>query len=203
MSKRVYISADYDTDDRGDTDVVNILNKWATDNLHSVNFVDMAKVASGSVSKNKDCRSCELKREFNIQINVSSICIFIVGDKTSNRKAGSYCFRATKEQSDCTCTPYKKNALGEKACKVVSTSTPGENDDIGNINTYAYLEHEFKQSIKKNKNIIILYNSMIKQSKWLPSYMSEYKEIARPFWRKDENDNEVGDYQYIKEALGF
>ena len=37
MSKRVYISADY-SENSGDRNVVNLLNKWGTDNLHKVDF---------------------------------------------------------------------------------------------------------------------------------------------------------------------
>lgn len=90
MSKRVYISADYSMD-RGDRDVVMLLNKWGADEQHKVDFIDMSKVASGSVSDYSDCRPCDLKQEFNQQINASSAVIFIVGDKTANRKAGSSC----------------------------------------------------------------------------------------------------------------
>ena len=71
MSKQVYISADYAEYD-GDRDVVEELNKWGSDNFHKVDFIDMSKVASGSVSKNPDCRICDLKQEFNRQINASS-----------------------------------------------------------------------------------------------------------------------------------
>ena len=46
MSKQVYISADYAEYD-GDRDVVEELNKWGSDNLHKVDFIDMSKVASG------------------------------------------------------------------------------------------------------------------------------------------------------------
>lgn len=54
MSKRVYISADYDPGN-GDRNVVDELNKWGKDDLHKVDFVDMAKVVSGSVSTNPGC----------------------------------------------------------------------------------------------------------------------------------------------------
>lgn len=50
MGKRVYISADY-SEGSGDRNVVETLNKWSADNLHKVDFVDMAKVVSGSVSE--------------------------------------------------------------------------------------------------------------------------------------------------------
>ena len=43
MSKRVYISADYDLNN-GDRDVVDELNKWGNDSLHKVDFIDMIKV---------------------------------------------------------------------------------------------------------------------------------------------------------------
>ena len=55
MSKQVYISADYSEND-GDREVVKELNKWGQDNLHKVDFIDMSQVASGSVSKDSDCR---------------------------------------------------------------------------------------------------------------------------------------------------
>ena len=60
MRKRVYISADYSMSS-GDRNVVEELNKWGNDDLHKVDFIDMAKVVSGSVSENSDCRICDLK----------------------------------------------------------------------------------------------------------------------------------------------
>ena len=62
---RVYISADY-SEESGDREVVEVLNKWSNDKLHKVNFLDMAQVVSGSVSKDPDCRPCDLKKEFNV-----------------------------------------------------------------------------------------------------------------------------------------
>ncbi len=202
MRKQVYISADYAEYD-GDREVVEELNKWGTDNLHKVDFIDMAKVASGSVSSDPNCRICDLKKEFNQQINASSAVIFVVGDKTALRTAGSACKRADNDQSFCSCTPYKQNINGTKTCKVFFTSTPGANDDVGCINSFSYLKHEFKQAEKKNKKIIVVYNSLRKESDWLPSYMSKYKDIARPFWIKNFRGDKVGDYSYIKEVLGF
>ena len=106
MSKRVYISADY-SDDSGDRKVVELLNGWGKDDLHIVDFVDMAKVVSGSISSDSDCRPCDLKKEFNNQINASSAVIIVIGDKTAIRTAGSNCSRVTKDRNDCSCTPYK------------------------------------------------------------------------------------------------
>lgn len=202
MSKRVYISADYDPCN-GDQAVVEELTKWGSDNLHKVDFIDMAQVASGSVSDNSDCRICDLKAEFNRQINASSAVIFVVGDMTGSRTAGSCCERAFKEQSQCFCTPYKQNANGTKACKVFITFKPGEKDDYGCINSWSYLRHEFEQAKKKEKTIIIIYNSTRKETSWLPSYMSGYEEEAVPFWKYDDSGKKVGDYSYIKEVLGF
>lgn len=202
MSKRVYISADY-SKDSGDRNVVDILNQWGTDNRHKVDFIDMSKVVSGSISKDPDCRPCDLKKEFNQQINASSAVIFVVGDKTAFRKAGSSCSRATTDQIYCSCTPYKQNTNGSKSCKVFYTSTPGANDDVGNINTYSYLRHEFEQAKKRKKPIIVVYNSLRKESSWLPSYMADYESDAQPFWTKNSMGEKVGNYAYIKEVLGY
>ena len=202
MRKQVYISADYDCFS-GDQDVVKELNRWGNDNIHKVDFVDMSKVSSGSVANSDDCRICDLKAEFNRQINASSAVIFVVGDMTGARTAGSKCERINKDQTECFCAPYKQNVGGVKTCKVVSTSTPGENDDCGNINKYSYLRHEFEQAKKKKKTIIIVYNSTRKETSWLPSYMDGYENNAIPFWKYDENGKKVGDYFYIKEVLGF
>lgn len=202
MSKRVYISADYDSS-YGDQIVVKELIKWGRDDLHKVSFIDMAQVESGSVSESCDCRICDLKQEFNRQINASSAVIFVVGDKTKIRMAGSSCNRASKDRDECTCTPYKQNTNGMKSCKVSSTVTPGKDDDVGCINSYSYLRHEFEQAKKKNKKIIILYNSIRKEQIWLPTYMEGYEDYAYPFWMIDTHGNRVGNYLHIKKELGF
>lgn len=201
MSKRVYISADYSEDD-GDRIVVDELHKWGSDDLHKVDFVDMALVVSGSVSNSQECRPCDLKAEFNKQINASSAVIFVIGDKTASRVAGSSCLRMINGVS-CTCTPYKQNANGSKACKIAFTKTPGSDEDYGEINSLSYLQHEFEQAKKKGKTIIIVYNSLYKQPTWMPSYMSGYKDAAQPFWVYDKNLNKVGNYAFIKKALGY
>lgn len=202
MRKQVYISADYDRLN-GDQDVVNELNKWGNDSLHKVDFTDMSKVSSGSVANGSDCRICDLKAEFNRQINASSAVLFVVGDMTGSRTAGSGCERATKGQGQCFCTPYKQNVNGIKTCKIFSTFTPSEDGDVGNINGYSYLRHEFEQAKKKKKTIIIVYNSTRKETNWLPSYMNGYENYAKPFWKYDDYGRKVGDYSYIKEVLGF
>ncbi len=201
MSKQVYISADYDIDS-GDRDVVEILNTWGSDNYHKVDFIDMSKVVSGSVSENPDCRACDLKSEFNRQINASSAVIFVVGDKTSIRTAGSICQRNEKGQALSYCTPYKQNTKGTELCKVMSTVSAGLNN-VGSINTYSYLRHEFEQAKKAGKTIIIVYNSLRKEASWLPLYMKEYENIARPFWKINVYGNKVGDYDSLKKELGF
>lgn len=201
MSKRVYISADCSEKD-GDRDVIEILHTWGTDNRHKTDFVDTAQVVSGSVADDDDCRPCDLKKEFNDQINASSAVIFIIGDKTASRTAGSSCQRL-KEGAGCDCTPYKQNTNGKTTCKWNSTSEADPDGDIGNINDYSYLKHEFKQAERKKKTIIVVYNSLNRQSGWLPSYMSDYEENAHPFWKKNAYGDKVGDYQYIKEALGY
>lgn len=200
MSKQVYISADYDPRN-GDRDVVNEICKWCEDPGRKLAFYDTANPSCGSVSADSDCRPCDLKKEFNSQINASSAVIFVVGDKTAQRTAGSSCKRMG-QQGICACTPYKQNVNGTKWCKY-SATCPATGPDIGNINDYSYLEHEFRQAVQRNKNIVIVYNSLNYQSSWLPSYMSGYADEAHPFWTKNSFGNRVGDYQYIKKALGY
>lgn len=202
VSKKVYISADYDCED-GDSNVAEILNKWGKDNKRIVEFIDMAKVVSGSVSEDPDCRACDLKNEFNKQINVSSVVIFIVGDKTRKRKAGSICPRVHNIYSNSKCTPYKGNANGLCDCKVKRLIKQKDTTDINYVNDYSYLQHEFEQAKFKGKDIIILYNSSRKENHWLPSYMSGYEEIAEPFWVKNEKGSYVENYKYIKKRLGY
>ncbi len=202
MSKRVYISADYAPND-GDRSVIDELHKWGNDNLHKVDYCDTAQVASGSVSNNSNCRPCDLKLEFNRQINASSAAIFVIGDKTASRTAGNSCKRLSSA-AFCSCTPYKQNANGATYCKVYNQpTTPGPNDDVGEINSYSYLEHEFRQAQKKKKAIIVVYNSLNKQPSWLPSYMKGYENDAQPFWVRNYLGDRVGNYAYIKKALGY
>ena len=202
MRKQVYISADYDPTS-GDQAVVNELNKWGIDHLHAVDFIDMSKVSTGSVADGDDCRICDLKAEFNRQINASSVVLFVVGNMTKYRTAGNACERVDKEQGQCFCTPYKHNSGGSKLCKVSSMFTPGPSDNCGNINRFSYLRHEFEQAKKRNKTIVIVYNSTRKETTWLPSYMNGYEDVARPFWKNDAYGRRVGDYAYIKEVFGF
>lgn len=201
MCQRVYISADYSIYD-GDRDVIDVLHSWGNDNLHKVDYVDTAQVVSGSVSDDPDCRACDLKAEFNRQINASSAVIFVVGDKTKDRTAGSSCKRMT-EGAYCPCTPYKQNTNGTSYCKVSYVSTPGSNDNYGNINSCSYIEHEFRQAEKRGKTIIILYNSLYKCSEWLPSYMKDYEDQAQPFWIKNSWGERLGNYDLLKKALGY
>ena len=199
MSKRVYISADYDPTS-GDAEVAEIIRDWGKDFVHKTDFVDTAQVSSGSVSESDDCRACDLKKEFNRQINASSVVIIIIGDKTASRTAGSGCERAIKDWPGCMCTPYKKNYDGQKMCKIV-INFPTPYEDVDFINDYSYIRHEFEQAKKKEKQIIVLYNSLKKEPKWLPEYMSDYSTKARPFWVKNVFGEKVGDYNYFKAIL--
>jgi len=33
--------------------------------------------------------------------------------------------------------------------------------------------------------------------------MNDYKDVAHPFWKKNDKGEKVGDYEFIKKALGF
>lgn len=202
MNKRVYISADYDADS-GDRNVVTELYRWSEDERYQIEFTDMAKVVSGSVSENPDCRKCDLKAEFNRQINLSSAVIFVVGDKTAIRTAGAGCERNYMDWYQCNCTPYKQNVNGSKCCKHTIISPTDPYGDVGNINSFSYLRHEFEQAKKRGKKIIIVYNSLYKQESWLPYYMYEYKHLAEPFWIYNDSLKKVGNYQFIRQQLGY
>lgn len=202
MSKRIYISADYANED-GDRSVVNKLNEWAENNRLVLDFVDMAKVVSGSVSKNNpDCRPCDLKKEFNKQINCSSIVVFVVGDKTASRTAGSSCGKA---QNLLWCTPYKYNTNGSKFCtRSYDLDYVFSNFyDYNPVNTYSYLRHEFEQAKFKRKKIVIFYNSTTYRPSWLPSYMKGFENDAVPFWDMSSNGYWIPNYSRIKRALGY
>ena len=199
MTKHVYISADYDPGN-GDRAVAAQLQKWGSDNLHGTDFIDMAEVVSGSVTKtDPDCRACNLKAEFNRQINASSAVVIIVGDKTADRSAGSDCPRARMSWSSSSCTPYKGNFGGRKSCRKVSQ--PNSGPDVCEVNEYSYLRHEFEQAKARNKKLIVVYNALNKQVGWLPPYLRGYEQQAIPFWKRDWNGNIVGNYEAIKKAL--
>lgn len=193
MRKRIYISADYDYDS-GDREVANFLNKWGQDDLHSLDFIDMAKVTSGSIANNPDCRPCDLKNEFNQQINQSSIVIFIVGDMTKYRTAGESC-----KKNNYFCTPYKQNYNGTKTCDFNKAYIYSSDSNVCPVNNYSYLRHEFEQAKKKNKKILILYNSTRYENNWLPSYMTGYEYCAFPFWLNKYT--KISNYNEIKKAL--
>lgn len=119
MSRRVYISADY-APNNGDSIVVDEIHKWCDDPRRKLSFYDTANPSCGSISSDPDCRPCDLKKEFNQQINASSAVIFVVGDKTAQRTAGSFC-RRNDEGAGCECTPYKQNTKGKTTCKWQTT----------------------------------------------------------------------------------
>ena len=86
---------------------------------------------------------------------------------------------------------------------MIHTSSAKADGDVGNINAFSYLQHEFEQAKKRKKPIIIVYNSLRKESNWLPSYMKGYESDARPFWKRNDYGEKVGDYTYIKQVLGY
>ena len=94
-----------------------------------------------------------------------------------------------------------RNTNGSKPCKVSLIVSSG--DDVNNINEYSYLRHEFEQAKKRKKPIIVIYNSLRKESNWLPSYMKDHESNAQPFWTKNNLDEKVGNYAYIKWVLGY
>ena len=60
-----------------------------------------------------------------------------------------------------------------------------------------------EQAKKKNRTIIVIYNSLRKEKSWLPWYLDDYEDVAQPFWVKDAYGNKVGNYTFIKQELGY
>ena len=88
-------------------------------------------------------------------------------------------------------------------CKEYGFIFPSSEIYDGLAAVYDYGQMGVEQAARQKKNIIILYNSTRYENEWLPSYMSDYKNVARPFWITNYWGQRVGDYSYIKEALGF
>ena len=86
---------------------------------------------------------------------------------------------------------------------MLQTSSPGADDDVGNINAYSYLQYEFEQAKKRKKSIIVVYNSLRKESNWLPFYMEDYESDAQPFWIRNYLGEKVGDYAHLKQVRGY
>lgn len=63
----IYISADYDPE-QGDRKVIDELIRWNESERHKMYFCDTAR-PSDSVSDSGICYPCDLKAEFNKQIN--------------------------------------------------------------------------------------------------------------------------------------
>lgn len=193
LKRRIYISADYDPIS-GDRQIIEKLYAWRDSGRHNIWFTDTAGVASGSVSQSPDCRICELKLEFNKQINSSSLVLFIVGDRTAARCAGKAC-----RNPDGLCTPYKGNTNGRQLCKYPYAQTD-RSGNVGAINQYSYLEHEWRQAVQREKNIAIIFNSSRLENKWLPKYMTECTYMSLPFWKYEFNEKKPN-YENIKNLI--
>lgn len=230
--KRIYISADYDPTS-GDRDVVEELKRLAKDQRCNIEFKDMAAAKSGSVSDNEDCRACDLKEEFNRKINISSIVVFVVGDKTKTRDAGSTCelaedivfssisallprrllskFIDNIEFDAIRCTPYKRNAIGSVCCK----QTASDVRDI--IHTDIYNDNKNKDVIYVNKFPYLQHEfkqAKRKKKKIVIFYNSSINQKQwLPSYMKGyescaipfwiDKENKVLDHLNIKKALEF
>ena len=80
---------------------------------------------------------------------------------------------------------------------------PTQNNNVGNINSYSYLRHEFEQAVSRKKDIIIVYNSTRYEHDWLPAYMKGYEDVASLFWTINAIGQRIGNYMYVKKVLGF
>lgn len=191
MSKRVYVSADWkDSGDLHSCDktVVDRIRKWKNDSRYGVDITCTDDVHN-SVTKNPDCRRCDIKDECGKFISSSNVIIFVVGDNTESKRAG-LC-------DGISCSPAY-SGLNKRYCKRLF------NDSISN--SMSYLQYEITSAVKAGKSIIVVYNSVYRQENWIPGWyntlLRDYtvNELCRiAFWK---DSNHISDcYQDIKSYL--
>lgn len=178
MSKRVYVSADWkESNDSHSCDktVVDRIRKWKNDNRYGVDIICTDDVHN-SVTNNPDCRRCDIKDECGRNIKLSDVVIFVVGDNTESKKAGLCDGRL--------CSPAYSN-LNKKYCKYFLKDCAS--------NSMSYLQYEITSAVKSGKCIVIVYNSVYKQEKWIPGWyntlLKNYNvdELCRIAFWKDSN----------------
>ena len=200
MAKRTFVSADwkepYDSHS-WDKEVVDRIRKWRDDGRYGVDIICTDEVHKGVMEK-PDCRRCDIKGECGKQINSSSVVIAVIGDKTATKTAG--------ECDEASCSPAY-SGQDKKTCKY--STSPAETTAEGGVaggNKMSYLRHEITKAASAKKSIIVVFNSMLNQTGWIPSWYTtlkdngSIKELWRgPFWKDKEHDKDC--YPDIKGYL--
>lgn len=197
MSKRVFVSADWKEpfdSHSWDKEVVDRIRKWKYDNRYGVDIICTDDVHE-SVTKNSDCRRCDIKEECRRYINSSSVVVFVVGDNTASKKAGAC--------DSISCSPAYSGQQ-KSYCKYFLNKNFANPFPKGR--EISYLQYEITNAVLTGKSIILVYNSVYKQESWIPSWYNSLlrtynvKELCRvAFWK--DNDHTKDCYQDIKTYL--
>ena len=197
MSKRVFVSADWKEpfdSHSWDKEVVDRIRKWKDDNRYGVDIICTDDVHK-SVTKNSDCRRCDIKEECGRYINSSSVVVFVVGDNTASKKAGAC--------GSISCSPPYSGHRKEW-CKYFFNKNFANPFPKGR--EMSYLQYEITTAVLKKKSIILVYNSVYKQESWIPSWykilLRNYtvNELCRvAFWKDNAHTKDC--YQDIKNFL--
>lgn len=194
MSKRVFVSADWKEpfdSHSWDKKVVDRIRKWDDDSRYGIELVCTDDVHN-SVTKNIDCRRCEIKEECGRYIKWSSVVIFVVGDNTATKKAGAC--------DSVSCSPAYSGQQ-KSICKYSRNKSFA--NILSNGREMSYLQYEITTAVLENKSIVLVFNSMQKQESWIPAWYKnllenyEVKELCRvPFWKDNAHTKDC--YQDIK-----
>ena len=194
MSKRIFVSADWGEsfDSHScDREVVDRIRKWKSDARYGVDITCTDDVHD-SVTEEKDCRRCDIKFECGKCVEKSSVVIFVVGDRTSTKNAGS---------CDGTLCSPAYSGLQKKYCnKGYIFNQPQHWQRM------SYLEYEITTAIINKKSILIVYNAAYHMESWIPAW---YKVLCRnyrvdelgriPFWSNCDHTKDC--YQEIRRYL--
>lgn len=197
MIKRVFVSADWKEpfdSHSWDKEVVDRIRKWEHDERYSLDICCTDDVHK-SVTDNIDCRRCEIKEECRRYINSSSVVVFVVGDNTASKKAGSC--------DSIACSPAYSGQ--QKACCKYLINNKYANAFQGG-RQMSYLQYEITTAVLAKKSIVLVYNSANKQESWIPSWYTsllkkyDVNELCRvAFWKDTEHKKDC--YQDIKSYL--
>ena len=195
MSKLVYVSADWKEGDLHSSDkaVVDRIRKWRDDKRYGVKLKCTDEVHD-SVTLKDDCRRCDIKCECGFQIIKSNLVIFVVGDKTGDKKAGPC---DSKE-----CSPAYSWQQKEKCTHKYDNYA----ESFSHGRTMSYLEYEMTTAAIYHKKVIVVFNSADNRNSWIPSWYDQLRskytfiEVARlPFWQDSKHTKDC--YQLIKNYL--
>lgn len=197
MRKKVYVSADWKEpfdSHSWDKEVVNRIRRWNEDSRYGVELICTDDVHN-SVTKDFDCRRCEIKEECRKYISLSDVVVFVVGDNTASKKAGAC--------DSMSCSPAY-SGQPKSLCKYFF------NDKFANSfprgREMSYLQYEITTAVLTRKSIVLVYNSVYKQDSWIPSWYNSLlktynvNELCRvAFWKDSAHTQDC--YQDIKTYL--